>query len=168
MKTVDDASRKGPCPLCSERTTLPLWIVQARADALGMLLPRLARLTTEELHAVWFDTDTHVIRATLLARGSYLKAAISARELCRAALRANAHFVIIGHSHPGSSHVNASEADLNVTATLRDALLSVEISLIDHLIVGRNGTWAWIGVQHAPKGWKRRLARLEKKQKSKK
>jgi len=157
-----DLAAGGICPLCSDRATLPRWIVQARADALGVLLPRLAHATVEELRAVWYNNDSKIIGSTLLARGSDRAMTVSSQELCRAALKANAYFVVLGHSHPASGAI-ASEEDLKVTDTMRTALATIGISLIDHLIVGHSGIWAWLAVQRPPKGWKRRLARLAKK-----
>ena len=161
-RNESDLAAGGVCPLCSERAALPRWIVQARADVLSVLLPRLAHTTVEEMHAVWYDNGTKIIGSIMLARGSDRTMIVSSRELCRAALKANAYFAVLGHSHPASSII-ASKEDLKTTDAMRTALATVGVSLIDHLIVGHNGVWAWLAVQHPPKGWKQRLARLAKK-----
>jgi len=50
------------------------------------------------------------------------------------ALKANAHGIILAHNHP-CGNLNPSEADLKITERIKLACETVEISLIDHLII---------------------------------
>ena len=51
----------------------------------------------------------------------------------------NAAAVCLSHVHP-SSQTEPSRADEFLTATLRQALLLVDVRIIDHIIVAANGS----------------------------
>ena len=55
--------------------------------------------------------------------------------------------MIIGHNHP-SGVAEPSEADRSITLRLSRALALVDICLLDHLVVSRNGH-----VSLAERGW---------------
>ncbi len=55
--------------------------------------------------------------------------------------------VIVGHNHP-SGVAEPSEADRSITLRLSRALALVDIRLLDHLVVSRNGH-----VSLAERGW---------------
>lgn len=57
--------------------------------------------------------------------------------MVRQALTYQASAVIIVHNHP-SHATRASQADIDMTQRLRDALKLVDITLHDHLIVAGN------------------------------
>jgi DNA repair protein RadC len=57
------------------------------------------------------------------------------REVFREAIRAAASAIICAHNHP-SGDPAPSAADIRVTRQLREAALTVEIDLLDHVIVG--------------------------------
>jgi DNA repair protein RadC len=53
----------------------------------------------------------------------------------RAAILANAAAIIVSHNHP-SGDPAPSAADLHVTRQLREASRAIDITLLDHVIVG--------------------------------
>jgi DNA repair protein RadC len=53
------------------------------------------------------------------------------------AIKANAAAVILAHNHP-SGNLKASEADINITNKIREALKLVEIQLLDHIIINKD------------------------------
>ena len=55
--------------------------------------------------------------------------------------------MIVGHNHP-SGVAEPSEADRSITLRLTRALALVDIRLLDHLVVSRNGH-----VSLAERGW---------------
>jgi len=57
------------------------------------------------------------------------------REVVKSALAQNAAAVILAHNHP-SGVAEPSQADLNITRKLCDALELVDIRVLDHLVVG--------------------------------
>ena len=69
------------------------------------------------------------------------------REVLVRALHHNAAAVIFGHNHP-SGISEPSEADRGITLKLGRALALVDIRLLDHLVVTRDGH-----VSLAERGW---------------
>jgi DNA repair protein RadC len=57
------------------------------------------------------------------------------REVFRAAILASAAAIVCVHNHPSGDPV-PSKADLDITRLLREASKTVEIDLLDHVIIG--------------------------------
>jgi DNA repair protein RadC len=65
--------------------------------------------------------------------------AVYPREVVKATLRHNAAAVILAHNHP-SGITNPSESDKHLTQRLKNALVLVDVRVLDHLIVGHDIT----------------------------
>jgi len=96
---------------------------------------KLAGQEREVFAAVMLDTRHRMISYVELFYGSIDGAEVHPRELVKQALRSNAAAVIVAHNHP-SGNVTPSAADRAVTERLKQALLLVDIRLLDHIIVG--------------------------------
>lgn len=96
---------------------------------------RFADLEREEFHALWLDARNCLISVDRLFTGTLTQAAIYPREVVKAALANNAAAVILAHNHP-SGLPEPSAADVRLTATLKAVLASVDVRLLDHIIVG--------------------------------
>ena len=59
---------------------------------------------------------------------------IDTKLILQYALKAIAHGIILAHNHP-RGNLNPSEADLRITERIKNACETVEISLIDHLVI---------------------------------
>ena len=67
-------------------------------------------------------------------RGTLSQTNVYPREVVRAAMKHNAAGVVLCHNHPSGS-TTASQADLQIINTLRQALALVDVRVTDHLIV---------------------------------
>ncbi len=88
----------------------------------------------EALYLICLNSRGALLHAVRAVEGSPDRVAVSPRSLVEAALRHQAHSVLLAHNHPGGS-VTPSAADLSVTARLREVFEDVDIRLLDHLIV---------------------------------
>ena len=88
-----------------------------------------------------------MIRFETLFRGTIDGAAVYPREIVKQALHYDAAAVILGHNHP-SGDCEPSEADRNITLRVAKALALLDIRLLDHLVVSREGH-----VSLAERGW---------------
>ena len=68
--------------------------------------------------------------------GTATSSLVHPREVFREAIRAGASAVICAHNHP-SGDPAPSSADIQVTRQLREASKTVDIDLLDHIIIGR-------------------------------
>ena len=108
---------------------------------------RMFNLQHEVFMVLMLDSQNRLIEARELFRGTVSQTAVYPREVVKSALVANAASVILAHNHP-SGVAEASRADRMLTDALKSALATVDISVLDHLIVAGSTT-----VSFAERGW---------------
>ena len=99
-------------------------------------------LTGEQIESVavlYLDIKCQGITIETISTGTINQCFCSPREICRRALHHNASCIIIGHNHP-TGETTPSDEDINITKKLKIALEMFEITLLDHIIVGRSYT----------------------------
>jgi len=84
---------------------------------------------------LFLDTRHRVISSENLFQGSIDGACVYPRVVAERALRLSAAAVIVAHNHP-SGVSEPSLADQAITRRLKDALMLLEIRLLDHFVVG--------------------------------
>jgi DNA repair protein RadC len=84
---------------------------------------------------IHFDCLLRLIAVEDLFRGTIDRANVYAREVVRSAIQHNSHSLVVFHNHPSGS-VEPSPADEELTHRLKAALQTVDIRLLDHLVVG--------------------------------
>lgn len=114
-------------------------------DALGSpqavrdwLRLRIGHLPHEVFHALWLDAQNRLIAAEELFRGTLTATSVYPREVVKRALASNAAAVILAHNHP-SGHSQPSQADLELTRSLKQALALVDVRVLDHFVVTAAG-----------------------------
>ena len=88
----------------------------------------------EMLWQVCLDGKGKVLSSRCLAEGDVSMAAVSVRQVVEYALRAGAVAVVLAHNHP-SGVALPSQEDCATTRLIRDALRTMNIQLVDHIIV---------------------------------
>lgn len=107
-------------------------------DACGAYFTELLGSSRREmLWQVCLDGKGKVLSSRCLAEGDVSMAAVSVRQVVEYALRAGAVGVVLAHNHP-SGVALPSESDRTVTLWVRDALKTLDIRLLDHIIVADN------------------------------
>lgn len=91
---------------------------------------------------LFLDVKNHLLTSEELSRGTLTHASVHPREVVKAALAHNAASVILAHNHP-SGALLPSQADLHLTATLKQALALVDVRVLDHLIIAGNGIYSF-------------------------
>jgi DNA repair protein RadC len=81
------------------------------------------------------DARHRVLAYEEVFRGTIDGASVHPREIVKLALDHHAAAVILAHNHP-SGVSEPSQADVRLTQRLREALMLVDIRVLDHLIVG--------------------------------
>ena len=95
---------------------------------------RLAALPHEVFCALWLDSQNRLIAFEELFRGTLTRTSVYPREVVKQALACNASAAVFAHNHP-SGVAEPSGADEVLTRSLKQALLLVDIKLLDHFIV---------------------------------
>lgn len=89
----------------------------------------------EIFHVLFLDTRHRVIAGEDLFQGSIDGASVYPRVVAERALRLGAAAIIVAHNHPSGIN-EPSLADQAITRRLKEALLLLEIRLLDHFVIG--------------------------------
>ncbi len=110
-------------------------VILISVEAAGAYFERLLRGERREvLYQVCLDSKGKVIGSNRLSSGSTSAAPVSVREVVEVALRCDASRVLLGHNHP-SGVALPSEEDRQITLQIRQALATMDIVLVDHIVV---------------------------------
>ncbi len=93
----------------------------------------------EEFRVLYLNRKNRLIADECLQKGSVCHTPVYPREICIRCLELQASAVIALHPHP-SGCPEASRADIDMTGRLRDALKTIEVTLLDHVIVTPTGS----------------------------
>lgn len=110
--------------------------VSSPSDAANLLMSEMMFLEQEQLRLILLDTRNRVLQSPTVYVGSLNTSVIRIGELFRAAIRENAAALIVIHNHP-SGDPSPSPEDINVTRQIVKAGELLEISVLDHIIIGR-------------------------------
>lgn len=95
----------------------------------------LVNESRENFLAIFLDNQHGVLGYESLFKGTIDTAAVYPREVVKSALNNNAAAVILCHNHPSGS-AEPSPADRLITDRIVTALDTINIRVLDHLIVG--------------------------------
>jgi DNA repair protein RadC len=73
----------------------------------------------------------------MISQGGISGTVIDVRLILRRALEFRSSGIILCHNHP-SGTLQASDADLKITQKISDAAKIMDISVLDHIIIGQN------------------------------
>lgn len=88
----------------------------------------------EVFAALFLDNQHRILAYEELFLGTQAAASVHPREIVKRALHHNAAAVLLAHNHP-SGLAEPSQADIEITRMLQDALKLVEVRLLDHVVV---------------------------------
>ena len=108
-------------------------------DVKRYLASRLRDAQREIFAVLFLDNRHRLLVFEELCYGTIDGATVPPRVVAQRALRHNAAALIVAHNHP-SGQAEPSQADIQLTRRLRDALALVEVRLLDHIVVG-DGEW---------------------------
>jgi DNA repair protein RadC len=104
-------------------------------DTKRFLKSKLAHQQREVFACLYLDSKHQVIDYKELFFGTIDGASVHPREVVKSTLNHNAAAVIFAHNHP-SGNPEPSQADINITRQLTDALSLIDVRVLDHLIIG--------------------------------
>ena len=92
---------------------------------------------SEIFSCLFLNNQHHVVKLEELFRGTIDGAAVYPREVVKRCLHHNAAAVILAHNHP-SGIAEPSQADIAITNKLRIALETIDVRVLDHLVIGNS------------------------------
>ena len=121
-------------------------IVKNSSDAAKIFVPMFFGKTNEIVALMCIDSKGKILFCNGIFEGSVNAAAVSVRRFVEMAVRYATTDVIMAHNHPGGTAI-PSQQDILVTKRVAEALRTVNINLIDHLIVAGND---WVSLAATP------------------
>jgi len=111
-------------------------------DLVFNYLKASSNVIDEEFKAIFLNSRNRLLAIETIQKGTVNKSAVYPRKIVERALYNHAVGVIVAHNHPGGG-LRPSADDYNITKALRLALKTVDISLLDHIIIGGDGYFSF-------------------------
>jgi DNA repair protein RadC len=99
-------------------------------------------LEHEQFSVLLLNNQHELIESIPMFRGTINSASVYPREVVKEVLKYNASALILTHNHPSGMSV-PSKADKAVTERLKAALKLIDVSVLDHIIVGNKETYSF-------------------------
>lgn len=109
----------------------------------------LGRKQKEHLYAVFLKNDNEKIGDKLIGLGGRDTVKFDIQDLVRTAALVNAGGVILIHNHP-SGHSEPTQEDIDTTERIHDALETIGVQLLDHVIITQEHDYSMRGQQDGP------------------
>ena len=97
----------------------------------------------ECFYILCLDNQRRLIRAELVHKGSIDSSAVYPRIIVESALKNKAASVVLAHNHPGGGLL-PSKGDIDVTKKVKLALNTVDIEVMDHVIIGGDKYYSFV------------------------
>ena len=113
---------------------LQLEKINSSRSVYNIMQPILGELPHEEFWILYLNNSNMVIHKNQLSKGGITGTLVDVRLVLKNALEVGATAIILCHNHP-SGTLKPSQADKDITQKLKIAALSLDIKVLDHLIV---------------------------------
>lgn len=132
LKAISELSRRMAMASCQDDL-----IFRNSSAVASYYMEKLRHLEKEHCVALFLDSKDSRIAEKTMSIGMLNSVIMSVREIIRQALLLNAASIILLHNHP-SGDSTPSEEDIQITNTMKIAAEFMEVTLLDHIIIGDN------------------------------
>ena len=108
--------------------------ITSSASVFEVMQPIIGELEHEEFWIIYLNNSNKVIQKNQLSKGGIVGTLVDVRLVLKNALQVGATGLILVHNHP-SGTLKPSEADKQITQKLKIAAQSLDIKVLDHLII---------------------------------
>ena len=108
--------------------------ISSSISVFELMQPIIGELPHEEFWIVYLNNSNKVIQKIQLSKGGITGTLVDVRLALKSALEVGATGIILVHNHP-SGTLKASEADKQLTKKLKTAGESLDIKVLDHVII---------------------------------
>ncbi len=110
---------------------------------------KLAGSANESFMVIYLNTKNEAVDYQVIHEGTIDKAIIYPRRIVEAALAHHAAGLLLVHNHP-SGHPEPSQEDKQITQTIIEATHTMDINVIDHIIVTKSSYFSFMENQLLP------------------
>jgi len=108
-----------------------------------IMQPIIGELPHEEFWVLFLNNSNKVISKAQLSKGGITGTIVDTRLVFKLALESGATGLILCHNHP-SGNLVASPADKEITNRLKLAGQSLDVKVLDHLIIGETNYYSFV------------------------
>ncbi|MDD5288380.1 MAG: DNA repair protein RadC [Dehalococcoidales bacterium] len=119
-------------------------VFQSSQEIFDYLYHSMRDLKKEVFKVLYLTSQNQIIDAADLFKGTIDTSPVSLREVVEEALAHNAAALIFAHNHP-SGNCEPSQSDKDITRDLVFAGCTVQVKVLDHLIIGNNRYFSFAG-----------------------
>jgi DNA repair protein RadC len=121
-----------------EEEAIELKKITSSKAVFEIMQPIIGELPHEEFWVLYLNNSNKVIYKAQLSKGGITGTVVDLRLLFKMALEQNATALLLTHNHP-SGKLMASDADIQITKKIKQAGQTLEIQVLDHIIITENG-----------------------------
>ena len=110
--------------------------------AYDILKSKLSDLPHEEFWVLFLNRQNSVIKTECISRGGVSGTVVDVRLILKPAIEHLASGIILSHNHP-SGNLKPSNEDIHLTKKVKEAAKLVDITLMDHLIIGEQSYFSF-------------------------
>jgi len=99
-----------------------------------IMQPILGELNHEEFWVLYLNNSNKIMHKNQLSSGGITGTLVDVRILFKKALELSSVAVILCHNHPSGS-LKPSKSDLDLTKKIQEAGKSLDIKILDHLLI---------------------------------
>ncbi len=108
--------------------------ITSSSSVFEIMQPIIGELPHEEFWIIYLNNSNKIIQKSQLSKGGITGTMVDIRLVLKTALQLGAVSLILTHNHP-SGTLKPSQADKNITQKLKVASESLDIKVLDHLII---------------------------------
>ncbi|MDB2625385.1 DNA repair protein RadC [Flavobacteriaceae bacterium] len=108
--------------------------ISSSQEVFSMMQPLMGSLAHEEFWVLYLNNSNEVLSKHQLSKGGITATLVDVRLLFKKAIEMSAVAIVICHNHP-SGTLNPSREDKQITKKIKVGGLSLDIKLLDHLII---------------------------------
>ncbi len=112
-------------------------VLKNQQDVINFLTMTLSSEKTENFFSIYMNKKNEIIEMERITEGGISHTVVNFRRVIEGAFRHGASSIILVHNHP-SGDPTPSQSDLELTRKLSKVASAVNISILDHIIIGKN------------------------------
>ncbi len=120
----------------------PVTKITNAKDVFNYFKDKLKDKKQEHFYTLILNTQNIITKEVLISKGVLDSALLHPREVFRPAIKESAKKLILIHNHP-SGNPEPSPEDIEITKKLIDIGELLDIKVLDHVIIGREGFWSF-------------------------
>ena len=116
--------------------------IKCAKDVYEYALPLLSGKDKEHFMILHLDSKNRVVKDEIISIGILNASLVHPREVFKSAIKESANAIVLVHNHPSGDYTPSQE-DKEITERLFGAAEVLNIKVLDHVIIGKEGYWSW-------------------------